>query len=69
MTNSEITALAEKVKLGSVWWHDGEGAIKQVREVNQVEPAARLSDGTTIALANARVTAFVTLQPAVRPGT
>jgi hypothetical protein len=69
MTNSEIAALAEKVKLGNVWWHDGEGTIKQVREINLVEPVARLSDGTTIALTNARVTAFVTLQPAVRPGT
>lgn len=79
MTNSEITALTARVKMGDVWWHDGDSSIKRVRGVNlewveledqpdQTEPAALLLDGTVVALKNETITAFVTLQPAVRHG-
>lgn len=79
MTNSEIQALAARVKLGGVWWHDGDGSIVRVQSVKMdwvefkeepelVEPAALLSGGKAVALMNEAITAFVTLQPAVRPG-
>ncbi|WP_025916406.1 hypothetical protein [Herminiimonas sp. CN] len=68
MTNSEIEALATRVKMGDVWWHDGAGAIKRVRSVNLAEPAALLVNDMAVALESTSITAFVTLQPAVRPG-
>ncbi len=80
MTNSEIAALVARVRMGGVWWCDGDGAIQRVRAVktdwvefkdepNLKEPVALLMDGKAVALQNEAVTAFVTLQPAVSPGT
>lgn len=79
MTESEIKLLATRVKSGGVWWHDGDGSIKRVREIKMdwvefeeepelVEPAALLIDGKAVALVNEAITAFVTVQPAVRAG-
>jgi len=80
MTNSEIAALGKRVSLGGVWWHDDDHRIHRVRTV-QMEgeasadtpgvkrPTALLMDGRTIALDTAKVSEFVTVQPAVRPGT
>ena len=80
MTNSEIAALAKRVSLGGVWWHDDDDRIHRVRtvqvsdaapqDVPQVAgPAALLMDGRSIALEAAKVSEFVTLQLAVMPGT
>lgn len=68
MTNSEINALAARVKMGDVWWYDGNGTIKRVRAVDLEKPLALLIDGISVELKAARVSEFVTLQPAVRPG-
>ncbi len=43
MTNSEIAALATRVKMGDVWWHDGAGAIKRVRAIDLTEAAVPIS--------------------------
>jgi len=80
MTNSEITALAKRIRLGGVWWHDDDNRIHRVRtllmdgitstDAPEVKrPVALLIDGRTIALDSAKVSEFVTLQPAVLPGT
>lgn len=80
MINSEIAALAKRVSLGGVWWLDDDNSIHRVRTV-QMEggasadapevkrPTALLMDGRTIALDATKVSEFVTLQPAVMPGT
>lgn len=80
MTNSEIAALAKRTSMGGVWWHDDDNRIHRVRIV-QMEgvssadapetkgPTALLMDGRAIALDTAKVSEFVTLQPAVMPGT
>jgi hypothetical protein len=80
MTNSEIGALAKRVSLGGVWWHDDDNRIHRVRTVQMGDlssedapqiagPAALLMDGRSIALEAAKVSEFVTLQLAVMPGT
>lgn len=80
MTNSEIAALAKRISLGGVWWHDDDNRIHRVRTVQMdgiastdasevKRPTALLMDGRTIALDSAKVPEFVTLQPAVLPGT
>jgi hypothetical protein len=80
MTNSETAALAKRVSLGGVWWRDDDYRIHRVRSV-QIEgeasaatsevkkPTALLMDGRNIALDAAKVSEFLTLQPAVLPGT
>lgn len=80
MTNSEIAALIKRISLGGVWWHDDDDRIHRVRTA-QMEgvasadapevkrPMALLMDGRSIALDAAKVSEFVTLQPAVRPST
>jgi hypothetical protein len=80
MTNSEIAALAKRISLGGVWWHDDDNRIHRVRTVQMAGgaspdapevkvPTALLMDGNTIALDAVKVSEFVTLQPAVMPGT
>ena len=80
MTNSEIAALAKRIRLGGVWWHDDDNRINRVRtllmdgttstDTPEVKrPVVLLMDGRTIALDSAKVSEFVTLQPAVLPGT
>lgn len=80
MTNSEIAALAKRISLGGVWWHDDDNRIHRVRTVQMAGvaspdapevkvPTALLMDARTIALDAAKVSEFVTLQPAVTPGT
>lgn len=70
MTNSEIAALSKRVGLGGVWWRDDDNRIHRVRTVQMEGSAvALLMDGQAITLDAAKVSDFVTLLPAVLPGT
>lgn len=70
MTNSEIAELYMRVGLGGVWWRDDDNRIHRVRTVQmEGSAAAVLMDGQTTTLDSAEVSDFVTLLPAVLPGT